>query len=91
LQGAQSYTPELAGRLTEVWKANKTDSPIIAKAHWTDLAPLLGDSSVVEPLADYIRHEGNVVWRGWSENRANCIGYAQLYDYLLGELTGGVP
>jgi hypothetical protein len=91
LQGSAAYTPALAKTLDSVVHAPKADSPLIAKAHWPEIAPLLGDSSVIGKLADYIRHESDEVWKGWPDIRRNCIGYAQLYDYYVYQLTGSWP
>lgn len=91
LQGSAAWTPDLAPILCKIWHANKTDSPRLAKDNWPSIAPLLGHKNVVQALADYIRHERNDVWTGWPDIRANCIGYVQLYDYYVYQLTGSWP
>ena len=89
LRNCDAYTPSLETTLGDVWRSATTEgSTQIAKDNWGDIAPLLGDKTVVEPLADYIRNEGETVWKGWAKHRPNCIGYAQLYDYLVYQLTG---
>lgn len=92
MRNCDAYTPSLETTLGDVWNAPTTEgSTQIAKDNWGDLAPLLGDKTVVKPLADYIRNEGETVWKSWAKHRPNCIGYAQLYDYLVYQLTGSWP
>jgi hypothetical protein len=91
LQGSTAWTPDLGDILDKIRNANKTDSPKLAMDKWPSIAPLLGDKCVVPALADYIRYEGDAVWKGWRRIRSNCIGYAQLYDYYVYQLTGSWP
>jgi hypothetical protein len=92
LQESGAYTPALGAILDSVWNTPSAVASLnLAKSNWDTIAPLLGDAGVVKPLADYIRHEGDAVWKSWLTARANCIAYANLYDYLLGQITGTVP
>ena len=74
------------------------DAPSKQTAHdaWPSLAPLLGSGAVAPALAAYLVSEGDSVWRSYlvkappgsdqpyeaESVRTNCIGYAQLYNYL---------
>lgn len=65
------------------------------------IAPVLGTDAVAQALADYVRYATASEWKSWvkptsqaqspqggkgSSPRGNCIGYAQLYDYLTSQI-----
>jgi hypothetical protein len=89
---------DLATTLASVHYAHTTKASVkIATDNWKKIAALLATPKVTAALANYLRHESDKVWRTWvkpepteedpegrkgSSPRGNCIGYAQLYEYL---------
>jgi hypothetical protein len=89
-------TASLHGTLNKVWHNPTTRGAVrIATDNWAAIAPLLGNEEVVTALANYIRNESDSVWTGWNTPevphgptiRSNCVGYAQLYEYLIDQIA----
>lgn len=88
------FDPSLHQILMQVRAASNTDAVQIARDNWKQIAALLSTSKVMTALGAYIQNEDDSIWKSWinkgkkSHPRANCIGYAQLYDYLVSEISG---
>jgi len=83
-------TPDLQKKLDRVRHAKKKGKDVeVGIAIWPDISKILGVNTVINALADYLRNErDDDVWTTRVTQRANCIGYAQLYFYLKSEITG---
>ena len=93
---------DLTTILASVHYAHTTELSVkIATDSWKEIAGLLATPAVTAALADYLRHENDKVWKSWvkppstpddpegrkgSSPRGNCIGYAQLYEYLTAQV-----
>ncbi len=91
---APGLDPGLRQILMKLVPATTIQSVQLARDNWKQIAALLSANQVMPALAAYIRHEDGSIWTSWidkdaqSHPRANCIGYAQLYDYLVSEIEG---
>jgi hypothetical protein len=92
---------DLELKLASVYYATPEASIKAATDNWGQIGPLLGAEHVNKALGDYLRHEKDDVWTAWvrprpepgdppifhgSSPRGNCIGYAQLYEYLTSQV-----
>ena len=98
---ARDATTPLGGLLRDIRKASAANAVALAVGNWSTLRTVLGTTPVLVALADYIRTEGETVWKSWAwapgeggskdpGPRANIIGYDLLYRYLVAAF-GGVP
>ena len=101
MRGA-GLTTDLELTLASVHYATTTEASVkIATDNWAQIGPLLGTPKVICALAAYLRNEKDDVWTEWvrpkpkpgdspvfkgSSPRGNCIGYAQLYEYLTSQV-----
>ena len=91
-------TPAIQELLDGVSGASSLVSVTRARHAWPTITAVLGKEPVLSALAEYLRNENEDVWHTWvhsadpanpSSPRGNCIGYAQLYEYLLAEIAHG--